>query len=295
MNFYFNHFSENNVAVNQLFALTEQLVNGILSYLTSPQRISLVFESENSILRNYLFNNYITLVSDVDTKEFLLLIEEQSPMLNHIVEEDLSKFSINFFPSFNIDSLILDIFIACYIYNGILASLSVPEWNSEYFNFTLNEANEYKIIQIRNISNEIHGRFHLSIIKIEQIKRDFIDWTFSDQVISFYKDLTLQEKDQVYDRMKHCKEHNFTDQGNIIRHIIDSRNIEDRYKINDLYELKCCTAESSFNTGEQGWIRIFYVRRNKKTYMIFGVIKPDNFGYDDYIKKSVDNLNIMLK
>lgn len=272
---FFNHLSTPATSVSDAYTLLFQSFQGALSLNQNNDKYLLYYDGNDldscQLADNYCFSDFKQELGDNGELDFLTFIselEDKSPFVEHITDEDLNVLLSN---TIYIDGHPyagnMDILGAACIESGIVLSLDThTTWESHLLRiiFRENDATPPVSNTVFNISkiehaNEILDQYENSI---EDACPSAI---YTDNFLAWYDSLSKEDKLKVFDKLKLCCDHDFRLNYPYTLSIRDS-------DLSNLREIRVGKAHD-----QSGRIRVFFlVDTSQRANLLYGFIKYNN-------------------
>lgn len=256
-------------------------LSGVLQLIeTGNERVHFYYDSNNEELfdlqlaENYSYEDFISDCDDVDLQAFLYEVEDKSPALNALTEEqfaEVAEYAL-YVPNQPLDAQ-RDIYSLAWVLDGYLLSLATAErWGcSEIRANKQGDHGQYvdDFLLLKNIANEAHGRLHLRRAQYIDLADIIAPHCISNELKQWF-DLQSKENQRVIvSKLKLATEKCFQGAEPLFKPLHNS---------NALREIR-------FSAFSGGAIRILFSYYQEEKYLLLtGFIKHANKeGYDTHI------------
>jgi len=238
--------------------------------------------SDLSISEDFTYFDFIekTKNEDMDLYNFLLEVEDKSPVLDTLKDDELDDITEFTFYAKNHavkENVNNDIYSIAWFLSATLLSINTDEaWRSNKIEIcrVLGDGRyiEDEFLCLNNISSQEHGKsIYESFIKQDDIKDILIEHYFSEELIEWYAELTVENKKRVLDKLTLSCEREFNGGEPLFKNLDNA---------NGLREIR-------FRAYSGGAIRILFKSQGDKQAILFGFIKKNNTeGYEHAIEKA---------
>lgn len=273
---------------NDAISLFTEAIYGLLEVNTGSDRFILYIDKINSlrdlvISENFTFNNYLQELenrNEIDLLSFLTELEDKCPMLDHLNEEVFEQAAgYSFYIPDSPFPHNPDILSIAYFLNAILLSIETSNlWYSQTLKIirTTNGRFLSEYLELNNISNTDHGKFHFKRLHELKIEDSSDKCIFSDEFKSWFSQQSQENKVRIFQKLElaHNKEFNGGEP------LFSS--------LNNAFGMR----EIRFSAYPGGAIRIlFKAARNAQQIILIGFIKKSNAeGYEQNINEAKEIL-----
>lgn len=256
-------------------------ISGVLElHSGETSRVLFYYDSNNEslfdleIAPDYSYEEFLNGCQDADLQLFLYEVEDKSPALNTLTEEqfdEIAEYDL-YIPNQSLDSQ-RDIYALAWVLDGYLLSLAADErWQQAKIRANqIGEEGRYtdEFVSLRNISSLAHGQYHVQ----ENSKVNYVELvkphTISAELQDWIGRQTKENRRVIVNKLKLAIERDFQGGEPLFKPLVNS---------NSLREIR-------FSAYSGGAIRIFFRHHVDDQYaLLAGYIKhSDNEGYDKYI------------
>lgn len=235
---------------------------------------------ELELCEGFTYNDFLTYLeaqSEFDLLSVLLEIEDKSPALDFFNDNELDEIGnfTYFLPNQGIYQF-SDVFsISDHLSAKLLSLNTSPEWNNHQLEFNKTQNGEYNhnTCIIDNISTKAHGSLLYEIYNSLQLNTACSTALISNEVLKWFSELNIENKNIVYKKLSYCNERNFRGNEPLFKSIVGTPG---------LWEVR-------FSAFSGGAIRMLYRTYNDKNILLVGFIKKsDNEGYKQNIQQAED-------
>lgn len=267
--------------VEQGKELMKDALAGVLQLIESGnERVHFYYDSNNEELfdlqlaENYSYENFIHDCGDVDLQAFLYEVEDKSPALETLTEEqfeEVSEYDL-YIPNQPLDSQ-RDIYSLAWVLDGYLLSLATSErWGClEIRANKQGYLGQYvdDFLLLKNVANEAHGRLHLQRAKYIDLSKIIAPHFISNDLKQWFDQQSKENQRVIVNKLKLATEKGFQGAEPLFKPLHNS---------NALREIR-------FSAFAGGVVRILFRSFQEEKYLLLtGFIKhADNEGYDKHI------------
>ncbi|HAV6239100.1 TPA: hypothetical protein JI313_18865, partial [Acinetobacter baumannii] len=208
--------------LDQGMILFEDAIQGVLQLYRDKDRFFFFLDSNNGglfdfkISEDLTYEQFIEKCGDNDLQTFLYEIEDKSPALDYLNEEQLDKIvEYKFFVDNEPYHEQPDVFGLAWVISGILLSINTDKcWsNSEVIIRRLDEQTGVPVedtLSLKNISTLDHGIEHFNLMNVQDIDELVQPNILSEILKNWYNnDLSRENKHRVLEKLKLACERNF--------------------------------------------------------------------------------------
>ncbi|AKX46117.1 hypothetical protein AKN94_01075 [Thiopseudomonas alkaliphila] len=277
------------INTNSLPAATSELgkklmidsLAGVLQLIvTGNERVHFYYDSNSQELldlklaENYSYEDFISDCGDVDLQAFLYEVEDKSPALDTLTEEQFSEVSeyALYIPNQPLDAQ-RDIYSLAWVLDGYLLSLATAErWNChEIRTNKQGEHGQYvdDFLLLKNIANEAHGRLHFERAQYIDLANIVAPHCISNELKQWFDQQSKENQRVIVNKLKLATEKGFQGAEPLFKPLSNSTTLR----------------EIRFSAFAGGAIRILFRNYQEEKYLLLtGFIKHSNKeGYDTHI------------
>lgn len=271
-----NSFPSENVEIgNTLF---NDAIQGVLNLITSDnKRIILYYDSNDKnlsdleIAENYTYENFRENCEDEDLRLLLYEIEDKSPALDELSEEQINELSeYNYYITDEAFDKFPDVYGIAWILDAYLLSLATSEkWLPPELKINMSgEDGKYitEGISLKNVSTSEHGLIHLSANTENSLEEILTPHLVSREMIEWHSNQIKENKKIINNKLKLAVSRNFNGGLPLFETLNDGDGLR----------------EIRMHAYAGGAIRILYknIKKSPNQIILIGFIKhSDNEGY----------------
>jgi hypothetical protein len=272
--------AENTKSGTQLF---EDALQGVLELQGTSDRFLFYLDSNNGnlfdfeIAINFTYQQFIETCGDNDLALFLSEVEDKSPALDSLSEEQIEEMAANNFyvPNEGIDDY-PDVYALAWAVSGYLLSIATHgRWSNGTINIARTDdqgryINEF--LTLKNISSQAHGLAHYQAFNEVDLKMLLSPHIISEPLLLWFSQQTPENKTRIIDKTRLAYNRKFDGGEPLFKTLIDGDGLR----------------EIRMSAYAGGAIRILFKPFKEQTQaLLFGFIKHNNSeGYKIAIKQS---------
>lgn len=223
------------------------------------------------LAKGFTYDDFISNHSDSDIQLFLYEIEDKSPALDHLSEDQISEMSTyNFYiPESAVDNF-PDVYGLAWSLSGFLLSIATSK-NWEQSNITFGCAREDGIyvnetVILRNISTQAHGKEHYKELHKVDLKESISPHLISEPLLKWFHQQTDENQSKIFTKIILACGKNFQGGEPLFKTLNGDEGLR----------------EIRFSAFAGGAIRILFKHyKDRKQILLLGFIKhSDDDGYD---------------
>lgn len=260
--------------------MTDALAGVLQLIATGNERVHFYYDSNNQELldlelaENYSYEDFIANCDDVDLQAFLYEVEDKSPALNALTEEqfaEVAEYAL-YVPNQPLDAQ-RDIYSLAWVLDGYLLSLATAErWCcSEIRANKQGDHGQYidDFLLLKNITNEAHGRLHFQSAQYIDLADIIAPHCISNELKQWFDQQSKENQRVIVNKLKLATKKGFQGAEPLFKPLQNS---------NALREIR-------FSAFAGGVIRILFRNYQEEKYLLLtGFIKHANKeGYDTHI------------
>lgn len=202
---------------NELFA---DAIQGVLALNSGSDNFTFYLDcnsgtlNELEISNGYTYQDFIDAEVDQDIKLFLYEIEDKSPALDSLTEEqieELTEFSY-YIPNQPLDEN-TDVFGLAWMLSGYLLSINTQDkWNQSTIDICRYDENGQFVnepLMLRNISSQDHGNTHYQTLNQLDIRGLIGKHKITDKLLAWFDELSKENQLRVADKLTLSCRRNF--------------------------------------------------------------------------------------
>ena len=260
----------------------DKALQGVLHLQTGDDRFFFYLDSNKGGLYDFHIAPEFTYEQflqncDQDLKLFLAEVEDKSPALDNLTQDQIEEMSAYSFYVKNksVDPYV-DEYALAWAISGYLLSLNSNDvWNTPEIEVArISDSGQYinEHLRLKNISSVDHGIYHLNQLNavdlVEMVKPHYI----SQYLINWIEEQTIENKSRIIDKIRLALEKNFQGGEPLFKTLVDGAGLR----------------EIRFSAYSGGAIRILFKHIHSSQQAILnGFIKfSDNEGYDQAKSKA---------
>lgn len=202
--------AENSVIGSQLF---EDALQGVLELLEDSDRCQFYLDSnvggllEFEIADNFTYEQFLESCGDQDLTLFLLEVEDKSPALDNLSEEQIEEMgSYSFYvPNEAVDPN-NDVYSLAWAVSGFLLSIaSHDRWKNNVITIArTDDSGQFldETLSLNNISSQDHGKEHYLALHEINIKELVSPHFISESLCSWFDEQTTENKVRIIDKLR---------------------------------------------------------------------------------------------
>lgn len=277
---------------SEAIALFTEAIYGLLEINTGSDRFILYVDKVKSLRdlimsQNFTFSDYLqelNIRNEIDLLSFLTELEDKCPMLDHLNEEVFEQSSeYSFYIPDHAAPKNEDILSITYFLEAILLSIetSAP-WHTPQIKIDRTSDGRFinEHLELNNISNSDHGKFHFSRLNDVKIEDSSDKCIFSEKFKSWFSQQSRENQTRIYQKIELAHKKDFNGGEPLFASLADAIGIR----------------EIRFSAYPGGAIRILFKGiGNSQQAILVGFIKKSNAeGYEQNITEAKDILKEMV-
>ncbi|PMJ85292.1 type II toxin-antitoxin system RelE/ParE family toxin [Vibrio splendidus] len=263
--------------------LFDNAIQGILELQSGQDRFIFYLDTNNGNLYNFEISEgfdigtYIDEHDDHDVKLFLYEVEDKTPAIDSLSDEQLDDITaFDFYISKLPAQAHPEVYGLCWTLSAYLLSIATSEtWEAEQVSICRSDGNGQYVedhLHLRNISSFEHGVSHFDAIHSRDIEETASPHIITEVLNSWFSDQSFENRVRIIDKIDLAKNRNFNGGEPLFKNLTDASGLR----------------EIRFSAHSGGAIRILFKHKENGTQALLnGFIKKSNSdGYDEAIKEA---------
>ncbi|MEZ8349264.1 type II toxin-antitoxin system RelE/ParE family toxin [Vibrio splendidus] len=209
--------AENSTEGAEKFA---EAIQGVLELQSGTDRFLFYLDSNTGTLSDfeiangYTYDNFIKESTDYDLMSFLYEIEDKSPALDNLSEEQIEEMTAHsFYIASEPAAPYPDVYALSWAVSGYLLSISTSEnWaeNQIYISRADSDGRYVDdLLTLNNISNQNHGAYHYERIHSQDIETIIEPHTITPHTIQWFNEQTAENRVRITDKLELARNREF--------------------------------------------------------------------------------------
>lgn len=260
--------------------LFNDALQGVLELASGEERIQFYLETSRNIelsdlelASDFCYADFLDECSDIDLQAFLYEIEDKSPALDTLSEEQQEELMSLAYYVADRAAGDDDLYSLAWVLDAYLLSLATEDYwkNNEIRINKLGDSGQYDdYLLLKNIASQTHGAWHYQQANIIDLEALLAPHKFTKNLISWFEEQTKENKNIIINKLKLAKEKEFQGGEPLFKTLGDG------------------VREIRFSAYAGGAIRVFFKHlENTQQALLLGFVKhSDKEGYAEKIPEA---------